>query len=115
MFAHDHRRVAHSQKREAGGQLLGRIRSLHRLWPCLVADYRPLRRSRARCLLANALLFGYALAGLMFGGAFTAIGVGLSALIMAGYLSIAGVAFNVFLAIVNGGGLILCGLWMRRV
>jgi hypothetical protein len=60
-------------------------------------------------------LFGYALAGLMFGGAFTAIGVGLSALIVAGYLSIDGVAFNVFLAIVNGGGLILCGLWMRRV
>jgi hypothetical protein len=41
--------------------------------------------------------------------------VGLSAVIVAGYLSIGGSAFNVFLAIVHGGGLILCGLWMRRV
>ena len=58
-------------------------------------------------------LFGYALAGLWFGAAFSAIGLALTALILAGY-AWSGAAFPLWLAIVYGGGLILCGLWMRR-
>jgi len=58
-------------------------------------------------------LFGYALAGLWFGAAFVALGLGLSALVLAGYLW-SGDWFNLWLAAVNGGGFILCGLWMRR-
>ena len=58
-------------------------------------------------------LFGYALAGLWFGAAFTALGLGLSALVLVGYLW-SGVWFDLWLAVVNGGGFILCGLWMRR-
>ncbi len=58
-------------------------------------------------------LFGYALAGLWFGGAFAALGLALSALIAAGYFW-SGEWFHLWLALVNGGGLILCGLWMRR-
>jgi len=58
-------------------------------------------------------LFGYALAGLWFGAAFAALGLGLSALVLVGYLWSGG-AFNLWLAAVNGGGFILCGLWMRR-
>ncbi len=58
-------------------------------------------------------LFGYALAGLWFGAAFTAVGVALTILIVAGYFA-AGDAFPLYLALVNGGGLILCGLAMRR-
>ena len=58
-------------------------------------------------------LFGYALAGLWFGAAFAALGLGLSALVLAGYLW-SGEAFTLWLAAVNGGGFILCGLWMRR-
>jgi hypothetical protein len=58
-------------------------------------------------------LFGYALAGLWFGAAFTALGLGLSALIVAGYFW-SGEWFTLWLAAVNGGGFILCGLWMRR-
>lgn len=58
-------------------------------------------------------LFGYALAGLWLGRAFTIIGVGLAALVLAGYFW-AGAAFDLYLAAVNGGGVILCGLWMRR-
>lgn len=58
-------------------------------------------------------LFGYALAGLWFGAAFAALGLGLSALIVAGYFW-SGEWFNLWLAVVNGGGFILCGLWMRR-
>ena len=58
-------------------------------------------------------LFGYALAGLWLGAAFTAIGLGVTALIVAGYFW-SGDAFNLWLAIVTGGGFVLCGLWMRR-
>jgi hypothetical protein len=58
-------------------------------------------------------LFGYALAGLWFGAAFAALGLGLSALVLVGYLW-SGDWFNLWLAAVNGGGFILCGLWMRR-
>ena len=58
-------------------------------------------------------LFGYALAGLWFGAAFAALGLGLSALVLVGYLW-SGAWFDLWLAVVNGGGFILCGLWMRR-
>ena len=58
-------------------------------------------------------LFGYALAGLWFGAALTALGLALSALIVAGYFWL-GAWFDLWLAVVNGGGFILCGLWMRR-
>ena len=58
-------------------------------------------------------LFGYALAGLWFGAAFSAIGLGLTALILAGYVW-SGAAFPLWLAAVSGGGYILCGFWMRR-
>jgi hypothetical protein len=58
-------------------------------------------------------LFGYALAGLWFGPAFSAIGLGLTALVLAGYVW-SGPAFPLWLAVVHGGGFIPCGLWMRR-
>jgi len=58
-------------------------------------------------------LFGYALAGLFIGRAFTLIGVGLAALIVAGYEGL-GAGYDLYLALVNGGGLMLCGYWMRR-
>jgi len=56
----------------------------------------------------------YALAGLWFGTAFVAIGVGISALALIGFSTI-GEAFPLWMAFVNGGGLILGGLWMRRI
>jgi hypothetical protein len=58
-------------------------------------------------------LFGYSVAGLWFGPAFTAIGLSVAALVVAGYLWV-GDAFALWLAVVTGGGFILCGLWMRR-
>jgi len=56
----------------------------------------------------------YTLAGLWFGTAFVAIGVGITALTLIGYFTI-GAAFPLWMAFVNGGGLILGGLWMRRI
>jgi hypothetical protein len=58
-------------------------------------------------------LFGYALAGLWFGAVFSVIGLGLTALILAGYLW-TGEAFLLWQAVVTGFGFMLCGLWMRR-
>jgi hypothetical protein len=54
----------------------------------------------------------YAVAGLWFGTAFVAIGVAIAALTLAGYFFI-GEAFPLWMAFVNGGGLVLSGLWMR--
>lgn len=56
----------------------------------------------------------YTLAGLWFGHAFVAIGLGITALTLIGYFYI-GEAFPLWMAFVNGGGLILGGLWMRRI
>lgn len=55
----------------------------------------------------------YSIAGLWFGYAFVAIGLGISALTLVGYFFI-GDAFPLWMGFVNGGGLILGGLWMRR-
>ncbi len=55
----------------------------------------------------------YTLVGLWVGPAFVAIGLGITALTLIGYFFI-GEAFPLWMAFVNGGGLVLGGLWMRR-
>jgi len=56
----------------------------------------------------------YMIAGLWFGRTLVAIGLGISAFTLIGFFYI-GEAFPLWMAFVNGGGLILGGLWMRRV
>ena len=55
----------------------------------------------------------YTIAGLWFGTAFVALGLAISALTLVGYFFV-GSWFELWMAVVNGGGLILVGLWMRR-
>ena len=55
----------------------------------------------------------YCLAGLWFGWAFLAIGLSIIALTLIGYFFVGGINFLLWMAVVNGGGLILSGLWMR--
>ncbi|WP_024507591.1 hypothetical protein [Bradyrhizobium sp. ARR65] len=55
----------------------------------------------------------YILAGLWFGRAFIAIGAAITLLTLIGYFYVLGAAFLLWMAVVNGGGLILGGLWMR--
>ena len=55
----------------------------------------------------------YTIAGLWVGYAFVAIGTGITVLTLIGYFYI-GEAFPLWMALVNGGGLIFGGLWMRR-
>jgi hypothetical protein len=55
----------------------------------------------------------YSLVGLWVGNTFVAIGLGVTALTLIGYFFV-GEWFEPWMAVVNGGGLILGGLWMRR-
>jgi hypothetical protein len=55
----------------------------------------------------------YSIAGLWMGYAFIAIGLGITALTLIGYY-FSGDWFALWMAVVNGGGLVLGGLWMRR-
>jgi hypothetical protein len=55
----------------------------------------------------------YTVAGLWVGPAFVAIGLSIVALTLIGYFLV-GDAFDLWMAFVNGGGLLLGGLWMRR-
>ena len=55
----------------------------------------------------------YTIAGLWLGYAFVAIGLAISALTLVGYFFI-GDWIEPWMAVVNGGGLMLGGLWMRR-
>ncbi|HWX07310.1 MAG TPA: hypothetical protein VN065_15900 [Bradyrhizobium sp.] len=56
----------------------------------------------------------YMLAGLWIGPAFTAIGLGITVLTLIGYFFVGGFAFLLWMAVVNGVGLVVGGLWMRR-
>ena len=55
----------------------------------------------------------YTIAGLWIGLAYVAIGLSITALTLIGYFYL-GHWFEPWMALVNGGGLILGGLWMRR-
>src|SRR5439155_23960717 len=56
----------------------------------------------------------YAIAGLWFGYAFIVIAICTAALTLIGYYY-AGAAFLLWMAVAHGGGLVLGGLWMRRI
>jgi hypothetical protein len=55
----------------------------------------------------------YSIVGLWVGTAFVAIGLCITALTLIGYFFV-GASFDLWMAFVDGGGLILGGLWMRR-
>jgi hypothetical protein len=55
----------------------------------------------------------YSIVGLWVGQAFVAIGLSIIALTLIGYFFVGG-WFEPWMAVVNGGGLVLGGLWMRR-
>ncbi|MGA7998311.1 MAG: hypothetical protein WCA28_25905 [Bradyrhizobium sp.] len=55
----------------------------------------------------------YTIAGLWIGPVFVAIGLGVTAFTLIGYF-FSGDWFDLWMAVANGGGLMLGGLWMRR-
>jgi hypothetical protein len=58
-------------------------------------------------------MMGYAIGGLWLGSAFTVLGLAIIALTLVGYFLV-GPWFDLWMAFVNGGGLLLAGAWMRR-
>jgi hypothetical protein len=59
------------------------------------------------------IMLVYTLVGLWIGAAFVAIGLAITALTLVGYFFI-GDWFEPWMALVNGGGLLLGGYWMRH-
>jgi hypothetical protein len=60
------------------------------------------------------IMLFYVLAGLWCGRAFIAIGLAVTTLTLIGYFFVTSAAFLLWMAVVNGGGLVLGGLWMRQ-
>lgn len=62
---------------------------------------------------ATYFMLVYSIAGLWFGVGFLIVGVSITALTLLAYF-LAGSWFELAMAFINGGGLVLGGLWMRR-
>jgi hypothetical protein len=70
---------------------------------------------RQQCAIVSSFyMMGFVLAGIWVGRFFMLCGLVVTALILAGYLW-AGPYYNLFLACAVGGGMVLCGLWVRRI
>ena len=80
------------------------------LFCCRLGHFGP-RQLGAFWTMYYALV--YTITGLWAGRTFVAIGLSIIGLTLIGYFFIVG-AFDLWMAFVNGGGLILGGLWMRR-
>jgi hypothetical protein len=80
------------------------------LWSQVFGQFSP---RGLNAFWATLFMFGYAVAGIWFGRAFVLLGLAITALTVVGYLWV-GAWFNLYMALVDGGGLMLCGLWMRR-
>jgi hypothetical protein len=59
------------------------------------------------------IMLAYSIAGLWLGPAFLVIGIATTALTVIGYFYV-GPWFDLYMAFVNGVGLIIAGAWMRR-
>jgi hypothetical protein len=62
---------------------------------------------------ATYFMLVYSIAGLWFGPGFLVVGISITALTLLAYF-FAGPWFELAMAFINGGGLMLGGLWMRR-
>ncbi|MBC7580634.1 hypothetical protein [Tardiphaga sp.] len=80
------------------------------LWSVGIAHFTP---RQLGAFWPIYIMLVYSIVGLWVGYAFVAIGVGITALTLLGYF-FAGDWFEPWMAVVNGGGLLLGGFWMRR-
>jgi hypothetical protein len=80
------------------------------LWSIGLGHFRP---RQLGVFWPTYFMMVYTVVGLWVGPAFVAIGLGITALTLIGYFFV-GDWFHLWMAAVNGGGLILGGLWMRR-
>ena len=80
------------------------------VWSVGIAHFTP---RQLGAFWPSYFMLVYTVAGLWVGAAFVAIGLGITALTLFGYFFV-GEWFELWMAVVNGGGLLLGGFWMRR-
>ncbi|MEW6642578.1 MAG: hypothetical protein AB1586_18880 [Pseudomonadota bacterium] len=80
------------------------------LWTLGLSHFTPRQLS---AFWPTYFMLAYGIAGLWIGPAFVAIALSIISLTLVGYVW-SGPWFDLWMALVNGGGLILGGLWMRR-
>lgn len=80
------------------------------VWSVGIAGFTP---RQLGAFWPSYFMLPYVLVGLWLGRAFVVIGLGVIGLTLAGYL-LAGAWFAPWMAVVNGGGLLLGGWWMRQ-
>jgi hypothetical protein len=80
-------------------------------WATLIG---PGRGREMAAFWPTLFMFGYVIAGFWLGRFFTVCGVLVTALTIAGYLWL-GEWFSLWMAAINGGGLIGGALWLRRM
>ncbi|MBR1218706.1 hypothetical protein JQ557_11950 [Bradyrhizobium sp. U87765 SZCCT0131] len=80
------------------------------LWTLGLAHFTPRQLS---AFWPTYFMLAYGIAGLWIGPAFVGIALSIISLTLVGYVW-SGPWFDLWMAFVNGGGLILGGLWMRR-
>lgn len=81
------------------------------IFVCYLGQFTP--RQQTAFWPIYIMLF-YMMAGVWFGRAFLVIGATIVALTLIGYYFIPGISLLLWMAAVNGGGLTMGGLWMRR-
>jgi hypothetical protein len=109
--------LVHSKLGGGGGQFDWRFLSAIALffafgflWSVLLGRFAP---REVDAFWPTLFMFGYTIAGLWLGRAFIVIGITITALTLVGYLWTES-WFDLYLAAVDGGGLVLGGVWMRR-
>ena len=80
-------------------------------WQCLLGNGQ---WREVSVFWATLFMFTYILAGLWIGRFFVICGAAVTALTLAGYFW-SGPWFELWMAVVGGGSLVLGGLWLRRV
>lgn len=80
------------------------------VWSIALGGFSP---RQLAAFWASYFMLPYIMLGVWIGRAFVAIGVSVIALTVIGYY-VAGSWFTLWMAVVNGGGLLLGGWWMRR-
>jgi len=75
---------------------------------------QPVTEQQAAALMALLVALFYVLGGLWIGARLAIAGLVLAALTLVGFFTLSA-HFNLWMAVVGGGALILAGLWLRRV
>jgi hypothetical protein len=103
-----------SDCKDASWRWLASIFSILAFYILVQLVLQPVTESQAAVLMALLVALFYVLGGLWIGARLALAGVVLAALTLIGFFMLSA-HFNLWMAVVGGGALILAGLWLRRV